>query len=111
MGYTRDNGFDTAPVWDGDGKPVNPIITSGPKALSLYEVLIDTGTYAHIWQGYGNNLAKLVRECRDELRKADMLFGLYMDRTQNAVGDTGWDWIAGNLCAYRNRSAESESEV
>lgn len=68
------------------------------------EVLIDYGTVAHLWQKTGNNKAALLREARVELKKADMMFGFYMDRAQNAIGDTGWDWIAGNICAAIERS-------
>lgn len=66
-------------------------------ALGLYEVLVDYGTTAHLWQGAGNNLSKLMQACRKELRQTELLFGLAMDRQQNAIGATGWDWIAGSV--------------
>ena len=65
--------------------------------------LIEYGTRAPLWQEQGNNLRKLLKAAREELARIQMLFGFYMDRPVNAIGDTGWDWIAGDIGAAMKR--------
>ena len=67
-------------------------------SLAEYEMMMSYGAAAHVWQGHGNNLASLLKQARKELREADFLFGFKMDRAQNAVGATGWDWVKGDVC-------------
>ena len=63
------------------------------------EILIDYGTAATLWQAAGNNKRKLLKAAREQLLPMPMLIGFYMDRYQNRIGDTGWDWIRGNVGA------------
>lgn len=63
-------------------------------------LLVETGTAAYLFQKSGDNWKKLYREAREEVQKMLCLFGFYMDRPQNAIGDTGWDWIRGDLCSF-----------
>jgi len=65
--------------------------------LVQYESLIEYGIFAVLASVHGNNLGKLLSEINNELKMANMLFGFYMDRPQNALGATGWDWIKGDL--------------
>jgi hypothetical protein len=67
------------------------------------QVLIEYGTAAVLFQASGNNQAKLFKECKAKLTEIQFLFGFYMDRPLNAVGDTGWDWIKGDLGAGMRR--------
>ncbi len=64
-----------------------------------YQMLLEYGTYAHLWESSGNNLSKLMRGCRNALRESDFLFGFAMDRTENAIGTTGWDAVKGDTLA------------
>jgi hypothetical protein len=60
-------------------------------------VLLGYGTYATLWQQSGNNQSKLLKAAREELPKMHMLFGFYMDRACNAIGNSGWDFIRGDI--------------
>ena len=76
------------------------------KALPLdgqLQILAETGLAAHLWQQSGNNKRTLLNQAREELSKIQVMFGFYMDRYQNQIGDTGWDWIRGNLMAGMKR--------
>ena len=66
-------------------------------SLSKTELLIETGIYARLFNKCGNNKNALLQEARQEFKKVQMLFGFYMDKPQNAVGATGWDFIKGEL--------------
>jgi uncharacterized protein YukE len=70
-------------------------------------ILAEYGTAATLWQSQGNNLRKLLREARHELKSIDFLFGFAMDKPQNMIGDTGWDWIKGDVCASLRRHKET----
>lgn len=59
------------------------------EALSYY------GIAATLWQESGNNIHKLLKAARLESRKIETLFGFYMDKRQNMIGNTGWDFIEG----------------
>lgn len=76
-GYTRE---------DFDGLPF----------LAKCEVLADYGTKATLWQDGGNNLGKLMKACRAELSMYWLTYGFRMDRPENAIGQTGWDFIKGD---------------
>ena len=65
--------------------------------LVKVELLIQYGVFACLKSVSGNNLATCLKAIRHEAKCADMLFGFYMDRTENAIGNTGWDFIAGNI--------------
>lgn len=64
-------------------------------------VLAEYGILAVLWQGQGHNRGKLLAAAREEVWKIDTLFGFYMDRAQNAIGNTGWDWIRGDIGVKR----------
>ena len=61
------------------------------------EMLAEVGLSAHLWNKAGNNKNELVKEARKQAQLASVFFGFYMDRHQNAMGSTGWDWIRGNF--------------
>lgn len=65
--------------------------------LMLVELLHSYGIAAHVWSADGN-LRDLLREGKKQAVQAEFLFGFAMDRPQNALGATGWDWLRGNLC-------------
>jgi len=89
------------------GWTVDDIAKYGPYAE--YEMLLDYGTYAHLWQNSGNNLGLLLKACRAMLAQSDMLFGFAMDRTENAIGTTGWDMVRGDVLAPLRRYSDSDA--
>lgn len=64
-------------------------------AIELVEILHSYGTYVVLWQGQGYNIKQLMKEARKQADLSCMLFGFYMDRPQNRIGQTGWDTIRG----------------
>lgn len=66
-----------------------------------YEALITYGVYATLQVYNGNNLSELMKDARKELNVINMLFGFYMDKTCNALGSTGWDFITGEIWPTR----------
>jgi hypothetical protein len=78
-------------------------IPADARNLAEYGALLSQGTSARLWEASGNNLSKLLRDARKELKICDLMFGFTMDRAQNAIGATGWDWIAGDVCGDLNR--------
>jgi len=59
--------------------------------------LAEYGIAATLWQSDGNNERVLWKAARDELRKINMLFGFYLDKQQNAIGNSGWDFLRGEI--------------
>jgi hypothetical protein len=72
------------------------------------EAALSYGTAATLWQEAGNNQRKLLKAAWEQIPMMQMMFGFYMDKSQNAVGDTGWDWIKGDLCGALKRRANAE---
>ena len=64
---------------------------------ALVDCLSSYGAQAHLWDKSGNNLKTLLREAHREADLSTMLFGFYMDRYQNRIGATGWDFIRGDI--------------
>jgi len=68
------------------------------------ELLCEMGFAAYLWKDMGSNERKLLKAAREEIQLLDMIaFDFRMDGPQNAVGDTGWDWIQGKLCTFRDK--------
>ena len=65
---------------------------------NLVEALVNYGTYAVLWSKCGNNKKGLLKKAKENATAAmSVCFGFMMDRQQNRVGATGWDWIAGSV--------------
>lgn len=47
------------------------------------------------WSDYGSNYKKLFQQCKEEAEQILMLFGFYLDRPHNGLGDSGWDRLKG----------------
>ena len=71
--------------------------------LAVVECLSSYGAQAHLWDDNGNNLKILMREAHRQAELAESLFGFYMDRYQNRIGSTGWDFIKGDILGGLNR--------
>lgn len=60
-------------------------------------VLAEYGIRAVLWQRQGSNLRGLLKDARKELGLVEMLFGFYMDKPMNRIGNSGWDFIRGEI--------------
>lgn len=68
------------------------------------ETLAEHGTSATLWSKEGNNYRELIREAMKEAKMIKSItFGFMMDRPQNRIGSTGWDFIKGDIDAGLNR--------
>lgn len=63
----------------------------------LCVMVADYGCKATLFSKAGNNMKLLLREARKELVAIRSLFGFYMDRPQNRIGNDGWDFIKGEI--------------
>lgn len=79
--------FESCGLSSGDFDLNNPLIQ--------VEALAEYGVYATLWSNTGNNIKSLLREAHKQANLSNMLFGFYMDRYQNRIGQTGWDVIRG----------------
>lgn len=59
------------------------------------------GAYATLWQQSGNNRAKLLKGAREKLKELRITLGFALDGSQNAIGASGWDFMAGNPTGRR----------
>lgn len=64
--------------------------------LHWCDVLLSYGTFATLGQWNGNNKNKLLSLARKELALLTITLGFKLDRQQNAMGASGWDFIQGN---------------
>lgn len=60
-------------------------------------VLMDYGLAVTACQFAGDDLADLLKRTEEHAVGLRMLFGVYMDRPVNALGDSGWDWLRGDV--------------
>ena len=65
--------------------------------FEMAKILNEYGTGAVLFSEQGNNAKELFKTAREECEKISMLFGFYMDRQQNMIGNTGWDFIKGEI--------------
>ena len=70
---------------------------------AIVDCLSSYGVKAQLWDDSGNNLKILMREAHRQAELSEMLFGFYMDRYQNRIGSTGWDFIKGDVLGGLNR--------
>jgi len=61
------------------------------------ELAYEHGISAPVFNIGGNNYKKLLAEAKTEIQREDFLFGFMMDRPVNAIGNTGWDAIKGEI--------------
>jgi hypothetical protein len=73
------------------------------------EVLLSYGIYAPLWNQNGGNERKLIQEARKQVKFLGITFGFKMDLAVNRIGDTGWDWIQGNVGASLKRLKTAEA--
>lgn len=64
------------------------------------DVLAETGCKATLFQTTGEtdeDEDKVIEACKAEITPINVMFGFYMDKPQNRIGATGWDWIKGSV--------------
>ncbi len=99
-----------SPFEAGDGKIRDALESLGLEHetnLTDYmkvEALIEYGISATLWSDGGNNLRELLKEAHKQASLSESLFGFYMDKRENMIGSTGWDFIKGDIMAGLNRS-------
>lgn len=59
------------------------------------EFLHSYGVHTPVWDQDGNNYRALLQQARAEAREVGTLFGFYMDRPVNKIGETGWESLKG----------------
>lgn len=76
-----------------------------------YMALADYGIFSTLWTGTGNNIKKLMQEAHEQAATlCGMFFGFAMDRVQNGLGNTGWDFISGQI-GYGHHYEDIHPEV
>lgn len=63
--------------------------------LIQVEALVTYGIFAQLYTANGNNLNEMLKTARREADLIHGLFGFYMDRPENGLGQNGWQLIRG----------------
>ena len=61
------------------------------------EMLSEYGTFAQVFSKMGKNKRDLLNQASKELEMLRIFFGFYMDRQVNMIGNTGWDFVKGEI--------------
>ena len=68
--------------------------------IQRVQALVRYGAYATLFSKTGNNKRELLSEAKGEATKINFIsFGFEMDKPQNRIGSTGWDFIKGDIMA------------
>jgi len=70
-------------------------LTKDKKALS--GILSEYGIHASLYNQDGNNAKELMNEAKKQIPAINTLFGFYMDKPVNMMGNSGWDSIKGDI--------------
>lgn len=65
--------------------------TKGYLEAVQVEALHSYASGVPIWNDNGNNWRKLMKQAKQEALNCQMLFGFYLDRPVNRMGETGWE--------------------
>jgi hypothetical protein len=85
----------------------DPTFDPGNEQLQL-EALLSYGNYATLGEWQGQNIGKLLKTAKEEAQSQRMFFGFTLDRTANAIGNTGWDFISGQIGCGKHYVDEEE---
>lgn len=78
---------------------------------AIVEMLHSYGVRSPIEDWNGNNWRKLMAKAKERARlSSSFTFGFDMDKPKNAIGATGWDWLAGNPTAPIDRMRENAAQ-
>lgn len=78
-----------------DDKKEQERMSKDPQALA--GILAEYGTSASLYSAEGNNANALMKEAKKQIPVINGMFGFYMDRPMNRIGNTGWDFIKGDI--------------
>ena len=77
---------------------IDPASEQAKIELVQVECLESYGISAQLESYNGNNLQKLLAQARKFASvECQFLFGFIMDRPENRIGNTGWDFISGKI--------------
>ena len=71
------------------------------KPFEMAKILNENGVGAVLFSESGNNATKLFKRAREQCEIISSMFGFYMDSRLNMIGNTGWDFIKGELGVKR----------
>jgi len=77
-----------------DSKEVKKVMKDKERLAGL---LAEYGLSATVYSAEGNNASELMKEAKKQIPVITGMFGFYMDRPMNAFGNTGWDFIKGDV--------------
>jgi hypothetical protein len=60
-------------------------------------MVVEAGYQATIVAMHSNSIQYIKKQFTKKSKVVNMLFGFYMDKPQNRVGNTGWDFLDGKL--------------
>ncbi|MEK6832734.1 MAG: hypothetical protein AABY32_01690 [Nanoarchaeota archaeon] len=83
-----------------EGKEYNKMIKT-LKPEDIADIVRQYGVAATIFQKFGDDEDKLINAAVKEMTGINCLFGFYMDKYQNRIGATGWDFIRGDIMPDR----------
>lgn len=102
--YAPDEYKDKASILDSCG------ITEPWESLSAeqkIEMISSVDSGAHVFNVQGNNYKKLFAAARAKAIESEFMFGFVMDKPQNKIGSTGWDFLTGDTLGGLRRYQES----
>jgi len=67
------------------------------KPFEMANILNEYGLGAVLFSDSGDNAEELFKIARKECEKIELIFGFYMDKQLNMIGNTGWDFIKGEI--------------
>lgn len=91
--------FKTVGIRIKDGLIMEKSLTksNGPSEQSIHSILLNYGTSAPLWSAYGPVKRELLKQSNMEFRIIQIHTGFYLAEKVNAIGETGWDWLKGNI--------------
>lgn len=79
--------------------------------LEKCHCLVLCGCCARLWDGYGNNKAKLITDTKRRLRVIEKEFDKSMQSRQNLYGMSGYDFIVGRGRRHNQEHENAEQQT
>jgi len=95
-------------VWEscGYGDPYDcPVRTD----VDLVAMIVGYGHAARIAEVGGGNFTQLYKRLAKEASVCQSMFGFYLDRAANRVGNSGWDFMRGDIGRWTSRQAQEDA--
>jgi hypothetical protein len=81
--------------YDDPKEQIEMMKKSDEKAVA--GILSEYGIKATLFNESGNNAKELIATAKKQIPAIEGMFGFYMDKPENFIGNTGWDFIKGDL--------------